>query len=568
MSQPVKPQARQVKGLDAPLRAMRFIGKGAMQGAAICVLALLVGSEPSAAQENADDDSLVIEEQPVTLAGKIENYKQVYNSGKLTCFDAVTRIPQEHVFEIDQDGNFSVEFDLLHSVLGCANLDLEGEFYPMFLESGKAYQVSIDAGEILFQGEAGGLSNEISDYSATLARDLASERSAVSSLHGEAPTVAEAVDAYEQFAEQRLAHLTEYAEAHSMSAAARRIIELDIEYEAAHSLVCFRYDSTGGRVKPRASLPADYLDTLFERYPINQSGAQVSRRYIDYLSNIRQVLEQPRDESVEARVACYETHELFTPEELELIAGAYRGDTEVLASEEFASFDTPENQLKEFELRKRYKLKTLMDQVTRFSPGPGRDLILSQGLAKNYFAGDFIRPTSDEWVELESKIQSKGILDHLKRQAQLGQQPSLDPHEGSAAEATSSDESSVAKLLAANHGKVIYIDFWATWCAPCRAEIPDAKRLISEFEKEDVVFLNLCAQSRKEDWSRMVEQKELEGEHLFLNDSEYEQLAKLYDVNGFPTYVLIDRQGKVVSKSAPRPSSRDLIISKIRALLK
>ena len=343
---------------------------------------------------------------------------------------------------------------------------------------------------------------------------------------------------------------------------------MEIEFKTAQQLICHRYQSVDGRQRPRASLPTDYLESVYIRYPVNKEGALMSRSYIDYVGNIVTILEAPTDTSVEAKIAFYASQGVFTAREIELMAGAFRGDAEVLSSTEFASFDTPETQLKEYVLRKRYRVQSLLQQVKQFAPGQGRDLIVSQGVSTNYFSGDHVAPTTEEWTQIEELIQSEVIIDILRRQDALGAVPQTRHGQGAEGDADDNPSNAVTEFIAASKGKVIYIDFWATWCSPCRAEIPDAKRLASEFAKDDVIFLNLCAQSREDDWSKLVKQKELGGEHMFLSDAEYDQLSKLYDVSGFPTYVLIDRAGTVISKNAPRPSSGTEIISLIRSLLK
>ena len=116
-------------------------------------------------------------------------------------------------------------------------------------------------------------------------------------------------------------------------------------------------------------------------------------------------------------------------------------------------------------------------------------------------------------------------------------------------------------------GKVVYIDFYATWCGPCRQEIPYAKQLHLEFKNKDVVFLNLCAKSKLDDWNNFIKQYEIKGENFLLTQEEFNLLSNVYNVQGFPTYILIDKEGKAIDSKAPRPSSKKIIYDKINALL-
>ena len=124
-----------------------------------------------------------------------------------------------------------------------------------------------------------------------------------------------------------------------------------------------------------------------------------------------------------------------------------------------------------------------------------------------------------------------------------------------------------AKYIDKYIGKVIYIDFYATWCGPCRQEIPYAEQLYQEFKHKDVVFLNLCAKSKIEDWKNFNNHHELGGENYLLTDEEFYFLSEIYKVEGFPTYILIDKNGNVSDYSALRPSTQKNLYEKIDELL-
>ena len=107
-------------------------------------------------------------------------------------------------------------------------------------------------------------------------------------------------------------------------------------------------------------------------------------------------------------------------------------------------------------------------------------------------------------------------------------------------------------------GKVVLLDIWATWCGPCRAELPHLKKLEEEMAGTDLVVIGVSTDVQKdyEKWKGMVERGEVVGIQLFSNGGE--ELRKAYQVDGIPRFIVFDREGKVAESSAPRPSNPEL----------
>jgi thiol-disulfide isomerase/thioredoxin len=104
-------------------------------------------------------------------------------------------------------------------------------------------------------------------------------------------------------------------------------------------------------------------------------------------------------------------------------------------------------------------------------------------------------------------------------------------------------------------GKVVYVDFWFSQCIPCLAEAPAAQRLKKRFSDKEVVFLYISTDVVLEAWRAAIAKHALAGPssvHLF--DPEGIQAARAYQVEGFPTYMIISRDGHLLQRDAPRPS--------------
>ncbi len=117
-------------------------------------------------------------------------------------------------------------------------------------------------------------------------------------------------------------------------------------------------------------------------------------------------------------------------------------------------------------------------------------------------------------------------------------------------------------------GKVVYADLWATWCAPCLAEMPASHALREEFAGNDeVVFLYVSIDEKKNRWLDYLDKHpEMEGAQWYVNNAWNSGLAQEYKVNFIPRYLLINKQGKLVSAMADRPSGGTMA-AKLRELL-
>jgi len=116
---------------------------------------------------------------------------------------------------------------------------------------------------------------------------------------------------------------------------------------------------------------------------------------------------------------------------------------------------------------------------------------------------------------------------------------------------------SLADLL----GKVVYIDVWATWCGPCRAEIPYLKELAEEYKDRNVAFVSISIdkEADKDKWLAMVAEKELKGYQIFADKDWESDFVQDYGIQGIPRFILVDMEGNIASPDASRPSSGEEI---------
>lgn len=101
-------------------------------------------------------------------------------------------------------------------------------------------------------------------------------------------------------------------------------------------------------------------------------------------------------------------------------------------------------------------------------------------------------------------------------------------------------------------GKYVYIDMWATWCGPCRREMPYLKALEEKFADAQIVFLGLSVDKDKAAWEKMVGEGNMTGVQLYLGTES--SFMDAYRVEGIPRFILLDKEGRIISNDMSRPS--------------
>ncbi len=104
-------------------------------------------------------------------------------------------------------------------------------------------------------------------------------------------------------------------------------------------------------------------------------------------------------------------------------------------------------------------------------------------------------------------------------------------------------------------GKVVYLDFWASWCGPCMREVPFAKELKKRMEEEDdLVFFYVSVDTDEVAWRNKVAEMEIKGVHVNVSGFGHD-VPVSYNLKGVPTFYLIGRDGKIFDNRPPRPSN-------------
>ncbi len=298
--------------------------------------------------------------------------------------------------------------------------------------------------------------------------------------------------------QQRLAFLKAYAAAHSLPAAFQAYARQSIAFEWASQQLRFpgaSQDATG----VAAPLPAGYYDFLAVVRPAQDSALAANAS--SYLAFV--------DAYIATQLAPAGT--LPTAPAAALVAA--------------------------------------VDQ--QFGPGRSHDLVLARFLASALRDRDatelatlmpaFLRATRDSVLARTVRAQyQRRLLLAAGRKA-----PGV----------TVRDHTGQPVSLSDFKGKVVYLDFWASWCGPCMAQVPANAALKQNFAGKDVVFLYISIDNNEASWKKALAANPLlsaSGVHTW--DKGFQgNTPSAYQVDTIPAYFIIDRNGRLANGCAPRP---------------
>ena len=104
-------------------------------------------------------------------------------------------------------------------------------------------------------------------------------------------------------------------------------------------------------------------------------------------------------------------------------------------------------------------------------------------------------------------------------------------------------------------GKVLYIDVWATWCGPCVGEIPYFEKKQAQYKNNpNIEFVSISADVNVAGWKKKLAEDNPAWKQFIVDKGTKSVLFEKYSINGIPRFMLIDKEGKIITVNAPRPS--------------
>jgi len=108
-------------------------------------------------------------------------------------------------------------------------------------------------------------------------------------------------------------------------------------------------------------------------------------------------------------------------------------------------------------------------------------------------------------------------------------------------------------------GKVVYIDFWASWCGPCCAEIPYVEKLAEKYKgNPDIEFISISLDKDLKKWHKKLDNDKPSWAQFVIPDNFNSTFAKEYNITAIPRFMMFDKEGKIIDINAPRPSDEKI----------
>lgn len=115
-------------------------------------------------------------------------------------------------------------------------------------------------------------------------------------------------------------------------------------------------------------------------------------------------------------------------------------------------------------------------------------------------------------------------------------------------------------MLTDLRGKALYIDCWASWCGPCRAQTPYMIELYEHYKNDPrIQLVSISLDKSEKNWKAVVAEENLAWPQYIVHDEFEGALCQNYDITGIPRFLFFDKDGRILSLDAKRPSEPDII---------
>lgn len=170
---------------------------------------------------------------------------------------------------------------------------------------------------------------------------------------------------------------------------------------------------------------------------------------------------------------------------------------------------------------------------------------------------------------IDTLIQYPVFKEDLKNDysAFLAKIESLQNIEFVANKSSESGEKLLLDIINSSRDTIVVLDFWYTACGPCRTGFEKMKSIKKQMYDVPIKFVYLCYSSSEKDWSNVIKELEVKGDHYLLTGAQFAYFSNLLNISSAPRYVLIGRDGKIVNDNFVQPQSYQQYMGALRKYL-
>ncbi len=299
---------------------------------------------------------------------------------------------------------------------------------------------------------------------------------------------------------------------------------------------------------------------------IEKEMAVIDERKLSMLENLK------KENPFLAKIAVLETHLSFPNNK-----GAHANDLEHYVNEYFSFADLKDPVYNEipyvFEAFKQYATTLSSVKIPEAKHAECIDSMLSKipkdSDAFRYALGGVLVATQSknhpnylkygqQFVDMYENKKVVGVTDLKKKLKSAG---SLLPG-GEAPDFTLKTPEGKDLSLSDLRGKVVLVDFWASWCGPCRKENPHVVKLYNEYKAKGFDVLGVSLDKKQSSWEAAIDKDGLTWHHVSDLKGWSNEVAKLYGVSSIPHTVLLDQEGKIIARNL-RSADLEIALKKI-----
>ena len=451
-----------------------------------------------------DSESIkyIFNEGPVIIAGQLENSTQ--KTVVLTLLELTGRV--DHVAKIDSSGFFRFDVQILSSHDNY--ISVGGDLSTVFLEANDSIFLEADASRfkhsVVYSGDNSQFNQALNSFFIEFREELETSEFFIKKRDMDP-------DAFKTFASVFFTDLQEASDSISNS------YELSIEESSwLNNYVKYRYaeDLLEYGFHYQEDLPENYYSFEQEFLKVDNYAIQCSQYYEDFITKYYISTILSRIDGFDEMINMYEQE-------------TYEGLNAVIA---FMDQHLSNTLVKDIAITQVcYSLvgsePLVVDSIFDYYSAVVTDITCQNFIAKQI----------DEQLAKESKYMNIGELAELD-------------YVGSIFKEIQDD----------NDGKVLFIDFWGTWCGGCLGAFPYSNEIYKSLENLPVEFIYLCINSKKDAWQNIIKKYSLEGKHYLLSRDQSAMLLEVFNFNGVPRYMLVDKEGRFVDYNAKDPYSEVL----------